>query len=54
MTGLRFTPGAQSIESVVPASNDEGRRFVRQHGFVETDRYVLPGDTIAFVDLRPA
>ncbi|MGC4770320.1 N-acetyltransferase family protein [Micromonospora sp. DT44] len=46
--------GAQTIETVVLASNDEGLRFARHHGFVETDRYVLPGDTIAFVDLRLA
>ncbi|MET8529037.1 GNAT family N-acetyltransferase [Micromonospora sp. NPDC005172] len=46
--------GATAIETVVLASNDEGLRFARQHGFVETDRYVLPGDTIAFVDLRLA
>ncbi|WP_433535233.1 hypothetical protein ACQPZK_24570 [Micromonospora sp. CA-249363] len=46
--------GAQTIETVVLASNDEGLRFVRQHGFVEIDRYGPPGDTIAFVDLRLA
>ncbi|MEU0549914.1 GNAT family N-acetyltransferase [Micromonospora sp. NPDC005979] len=46
--------GAQTIETVVLASNDGGLRFARHHGFVETDRYVLPGDTIAFVDLRLA
>ncbi|MFG2169304.1 GNAT family N-acetyltransferase [Micromonospora chersina] len=46
--------GAQVIESVVLASNDDGLRFARQHGFVEIERYVLPGHTIAFVDLRLA
>ncbi|MGC4855132.1 GNAT family N-acetyltransferase [Micromonospora sp. DT4] len=46
--------GAQAIETVVLASNDEGLRFARQHGFVEIQRYVLPGDTIAFVGLRLA
>ncbi|MGC4874738.1 GNAT family N-acetyltransferase [Micromonospora sp. DT43] len=46
--------GAQVIETVVLASNDEGLRFARQHGFVEIERYVLPGDSVAFVDLRLA
>ncbi|MEU4333741.1 GNAT family N-acetyltransferase [Micromonospora lupini] len=46
--------GAEVIETVVLASNDEGLRFARQHGFVEIERYVLPGDTVAFVDLRLA
>ncbi|MEV6281924.1 GNAT family N-acetyltransferase [Kribbella sp. NPDC051770] len=44
--------GASEIETIVLASNSEGLRFAERHGFVETDRYVLPGDTIAFVDLR--
>ena len=46
--------GAQTIETVVLATNDDGLRFACRHGFVEIDRYVLPGDTIAFVDLRLA
>jgi GNAT superfamily N-acetyltransferase len=46
--------GAQVIETVVLASNAEGLRFAQRHGFVEVDRYVLPGDTIAYVDLRLA
>lgn len=44
--------GAQVIETVVLASNEDGLRFAWRHGFVETDRYILPGDTIPFVDLR--
>jgi GNAT superfamily N-acetyltransferase len=44
--------GAQVIETVVLASNEDGLRFARRHGFVEIERYVLPGDTISFVDLR--
>lgn len=44
--------GAQVIETVVLESNDDGLRFARQHGFVETERYVLPGTSIPFVDLR--
>ncbi|HEX5995942.1 MAG TPA: GNAT family N-acetyltransferase [Jiangellales bacterium] len=46
--------GAQVIETVVLASNDDGLRFARHHGFVEIERYVLPGHTIAFVELRLA
>lgn len=46
--------GGQAIETVVLASNEDGLRFAQRHGFVETSRYVLPGDTIAFVDLRLA
>lgn len=44
--------GAEVIETVVLASNPEGLAFARANGFVEFDRYVLPGDTIPFVDLR--
>jgi GNAT superfamily N-acetyltransferase len=44
--------GAQVIETAVLASNEDGLRFALRHGFVEIERYVLPGDTIPFVDLR--
>ena len=46
--------GAQVIETIVLASNDDGLRFACRHGFVEIERYVLPGATIPFVDLRLA
>lgn len=46
--------GAEVIETVVLASNPEGLDFARRAGFIEFDRYVLPGDTVAFVDLRLA
>jgi GNAT superfamily N-acetyltransferase len=46
--------GAQVIQTVVLASNEDGLRFALGHGFVEIDRYVLPGHTIPFVDLRLA
>jgi GNAT superfamily N-acetyltransferase len=46
--------GARVIETVVLASNEDGRRFAQRHGFVEIERYVLPGDTIPFVELRLA
>jgi L-amino acid N-acyltransferase YncA len=44
--------GAQEIETVVLESNAGGLRFASRHGFAETERYVLPGDTIPFVHLR--
>ncbi|MFG2998898.1 GNAT family N-acetyltransferase [Streptomyces sp. NPDC048340] len=44
--------GATVIETVVLASNTEGLHFARRRGFAEVDRYVLPGHTVAFVDLR--
>ncbi|WP_424216554.1 GNAT family N-acetyltransferase (plasmid) [Streptomyces sp. BI20] len=44
--------GADVIETVVLASNEDGLRFARRHGFVETERYLLPGDTIPWIDLR--
>lgn len=44
--------GAEVIETCVLETNPEGLRFARARGFTETDRYVLPGDTVAFIDLR--
>jgi GNAT superfamily N-acetyltransferase len=44
--------GATSIATVVLASNEDGLAFAHSHGFVEFDRYLLPGDTIPFIDLR--
>ncbi|MFK4145126.1 GNAT family N-acetyltransferase [Streptomyces sp. NPDC004065] len=46
--------GATVIETVVLSSNEDGLRFAHRHGFVETERYLLPGDTIPWVDLRLA
>ncbi|GHD44650.1 hypothetical protein GCM10010317_017990 [Streptomyces mirabilis] len=46
--------GADVIETVVLASNEDGLRFAVQHGFVEIERYVLPGETAEWVDLRLA
>ncbi|TJZ57217.1 GNAT family N-acetyltransferase [Streptomyces piniterrae] len=46
--------GAEVIETVVLSSNEDGLRFARKHGFVETDRYLLPGDSIPWIDLRLA
>ncbi|MEU1365224.1 GNAT family N-acetyltransferase [Streptomyces sp. NPDC005803] len=44
--------GAGAIETCVLESNPEGLRFALKHGFVETERYVLPGDSVPFIDLR--
>ena len=44
--------GAARIETVVLESNLDGLRFARARGFVEHDRYLLDGDTVAFVDLH--
>jgi GNAT superfamily N-acetyltransferase len=46
--------GAEVIETVVLASNEDGLRFALKHGFVELERYVLPGDTAEWIDLRLA
>ncbi|MFI5982282.1 GNAT family N-acetyltransferase [Streptomyces sp. NPDC051555] len=46
--------GAEAIETVVLSSNEDGLRFALRHGFVETERYLLPGDTIPWIDLRLA
>lgn len=46
--------GAEVIETVVLAANEAGLRFARRHGFVEIERYVLPGETAEWIDLRLA
>ncbi len=46
--------GARTIETVVLASNEDGFRFARRRGFVEFERYVLPGDTFPYIELRLA
>ncbi|MFC7260849.1 GNAT family N-acetyltransferase [Streptomyces lutosisoli] len=46
--------GAEVIETVVLAANEDGLRFARKHGFIEIERYVLPGETAEWVDLRLA
>jgi hypothetical protein len=46
--------GAEVIETVVLSSNLDGLRFAQKHGFVEIDRYLLPGDTIPWIDMRLA
>jgi GNAT superfamily N-acetyltransferase len=44
--------GADVIETIVLESNTDGLRFAQAQGFVEVERYVLPGDTIPFITLR--
>ncbi|MGA5359188.1 GNAT family N-acetyltransferase [Streptomyces purpurascens] len=44
--------GAETIETVVLSSNEDGLRFAKKRGFVEIERYLLPGDTIPWIDLR--
>ncbi|MFJ8045433.1 GNAT family N-acetyltransferase [Kitasatospora sp. NPDC096147] len=44
--------GAPVIDTVVLATNPDGLHFAHHHGFTETDRYTLPGDTVPYVDLR--
>ncbi|MFJ4472944.1 GNAT family N-acetyltransferase [Streptomyces sp. NPDC089424] len=44
--------GAGVVETCVLAANGDGLRFAESRGFVEVDRYVLPGDQDEWVDLR--
>ncbi|MBY8877611.1 GNAT family N-acetyltransferase [Actinacidiphila acidipaludis] len=44
--------GAGVVETVVLGSNPEGLRFALAQGFVETERYVLPGGTVPYIGLR--
>ncbi|HEY9371656.1 GNAT family N-acetyltransferase [Streptomyces sp.] len=46
------TLGAEAVETVVLAANEDGLRFAERRGFVECDRYVLPGDDALWIDLR--
>lgn len=46
--------GADVVETVVLESNADGLRFALAQGFVEVERYLLPGDSVRFVDLRLA
>lgn len=45
--------GAKAIETVVLATNEDGVRFAEAHGFTETERYVLDGETDLRLTLRP-
>lgn len=45
---------ADSVETIVLESNQDGLRFALAQGFVEFERYVLDGDTIPDITLRLA
>ncbi|WP_433166993.1 GNAT family N-acetyltransferase [Kribbella sp. CA-247076] len=40
------------IETHILATNEDGLRFAKAHGFIEVETYLLPGDTIPFIELR--
>ncbi|MFF4363910.1 GNAT family N-acetyltransferase [Streptomyces sp. NPDC001604] len=44
--------GAGVVETCVLAANEGGLRFAEKCGFVETDRYVLDGESDLWIDLR--
>jgi GNAT superfamily N-acetyltransferase len=46
--------GSDGIETHILATNEDGLRFAKSHGFVEVETYLLPGDTIPFIELRLA
>lgn len=46
--------GATTVQTVVLESNTDGLAFALRRGFVETERYTLDGETVAYVHLaRP-
>ena len=45
---------AVDIQTIVLASNSDGLEFALRRGFVETERYCLPGATVPYIHLaRP-
>ncbi|GHD91472.1 GNAT family N-acetyltransferase [Streptomyces naganishii] len=44
--------GARVVETVVLAANRDGVAFAEARGFVETERYVLPGESELWITLR--
>jgi GNAT superfamily N-acetyltransferase len=46
--------GGKGIETHILATNEDGLRFAKAHGFAEVETYLLPGDTIPFIELRLA
>ncbi|TDC14550.1 GNAT family N-acetyltransferase [Kribbella albertanoniae] len=40
------------VETHILASNVDGVRFAEKHGFAEVETYLLPGDTVPFVEMR--
>ncbi|MGW6009135.1 GNAT family N-acetyltransferase [Streptomyces sp. NPDC055210] len=49
---LALELGATTVETVVLAANAAGLRFALAHGYVEFDRYTLPGGSDLWIDLR--
>lgn len=45
---------AVGIETHILATNEDGLQFAKSHGFEEVETYLLPGDTIPFIELRLA
>lgn len=50
--GTARSLGADRIQTVVLASNEDGLAFALANGFVEHDRYSIEGDEIPFIDLH--
>lgn len=44
----------KGVETHILATNEEGLRFAKAHGFTEVETYLLPGDTIPFIELHLA
>lgn len=49
---MRQAAGARVVETVVLEANADGLAFALKHGFVEVERYALPGETARWIDLR--
>jgi GNAT superfamily N-acetyltransferase len=43
---------SEGIETHILATNEDGLRFAKSHGFTEVETYLLPGDSIPFIELR--
>jgi GNAT superfamily N-acetyltransferase len=39
----------EGIDTHILATNEDGVRFAKSHGFTEVETYLLPGDTIPFI-----
>ncbi|MER7927726.1 MULTISPECIES: GNAT family N-acetyltransferase [unclassified Streptomyces] len=46
--------GAGAVETVLLAANTDGVRFAEARGFVETERYVLDGESDVWITMRLA
>jgi GNAT superfamily N-acetyltransferase len=44
----------EGIDTHILASNEDGLRFAKSHGFTEVETYLLPGDNIPFIHLHLA